>query len=354
MASLQLAEDVLGLKVTLKNESALPLLNEAISIYGETRGSPISFLEDAWSLDTDFLFTQLFIGCALCSDARMSGYPNRSEDPKLQYVLKLLEDKDRLQKYTWREQQYAEAVKVGVERNFPAFVEVLYNIILKHPTDAIAMRLLMSLTVFFVSFDRLRDVIASALPFWNKDHPLYVHVLSFYAFGLEETNFRDEAADLCRDCFSIEPKSPWATHTFTHVVEESRDPQEGVDFLLRTRGDWEKSGLGPHILWHLTLHYVDMGACDKALEEFDGVMQHTLTNGNIYAIVDSASLLWRLELSNCDPGEERWEKIVKLIQEVRNSRGFLFLDLHHMLALAHGKVTESVARTALAEQFLKV
>ena len=61
MASLQLAEDVLGLKVTLKNESALPLLNEAISIYGETRGSPISFLEDAWSLDTDFLFTQLFI-----------------------------------------------------------------------------------------------------------------------------------------------------------------------------------------------------------------------------------------------------------------------------------------------------
>ena len=42
--------------------------------------------------------------------------------------------------------------------------------------------------------------------------------------------------------------------------------------------------------------FVDMGACDKALEEFDGVMQHTLTNGNIYAIVDSASLLWRLEV----------------------------------------------------------
>ena len=31
-----------------------------------------------------------------------------SHNPLVQYVLKLLEDKDRLQKYTWREQQYAE------------------------------------------------------------------------------------------------------------------------------------------------------------------------------------------------------------------------------------------------------
>ena len=40
-----------------------------------------------------------------------------------------------------------------------------------------------------------------------------------------------------------------------------------------------------------------MGANEKALQEFDNVMQHSLCDGNIYAVIDSASLLWRLEVS---------------------------------------------------------
>ena len=77
-----------------------------------------------------------------------------------------------------------------------------------------------------------------------------------YAFGLEETNFREEAASLSHKCLTLQPQSPWATHTISHVVEESRDPQEGVDFLLKTRKDWEDTGLGHHISWHLMLHYL--------------------------------------------------------------------------------------------------
>ena len=42
--------------------------------------------------------------------------------------------------------------------------------------------------------------------------------------------------------------------------------------------------------------FVDMGDNDKALKEFDNVMQHSLCDGNIYAVIDSASLLWRLEV----------------------------------------------------------
>ena len=46
--------------------------------------------------------------------------------------------------------------------------------------------------------------------------------------------------------------------------------------------------------------------------------------------------------------------MVKLIRELPDSRGFLFLDVHKMLSFAHGKVTESAARTALAEEMIKV
>ena len=40
---------------------------------------------------------------------------------------------------------------------------------------------------------------------------------------------------LCLRCLALQPKCPWATHCFSHVVKESMDP------LLRTRKDWEDS-----------------------------------------------------------------------------------------------------------------
>ena len=61
MAALRQLEDITGIKVTLCHEDTLHMLNEAIMIYGETRGSPVVILEDAFSKDPDFLFAQLFL-----------------------------------------------------------------------------------------------------------------------------------------------------------------------------------------------------------------------------------------------------------------------------------------------------
>ena len=86
--------------------------------------------------------------------------------------------------------------------------------------------------------------------------PLPVHSPSSYSFGLEETNYRVEAAELAYKSLSLQPCSPWATHTICHVVEESRDAEEGVELLERTRKDWENAGLANHISWHLALSYL--------------------------------------------------------------------------------------------------
>jgi hypothetical protein len=65
-------------------------------------------------------------------------------------------------------------------------------------------------------------------------------------------------------------KVPWAHHAMgndcttrvlfhalviAHVMEESYDAQDGVEFLTSTRPNWETSAFGNHIAWHLTLHY---------------------------------------------------------------------------------------------------
>ena len=40
-----------------------------------------------------------------------------------------------------------------------------------------------------------------------------------------------------------------------HVLEETHDAKDGVEFLSKTRSDWKDSSFGNHLNWHLTLHY---------------------------------------------------------------------------------------------------
>ena len=101
---------------------------------------------------------------------------------------------------------------------------------------------------------------------------MYVHS---YAFALEETNEREKAEKLLKKVLNMNPKIPWAHHAMSkagiriivskfnscclaHVLEESHDAGDGVDFLTQTRSDWDKSVFGGHITWHLTLHYFGM------------------------------------------------------------------------------------------------
>ena len=100
-------------------------------------------------------------------------------------------------------------------------------------------------------------------------------MIARYAFGLEETNERDLAEELCYKSLAIDPHNPWATHTLgsihcifdvplslslslAHVIEEVRDPQKGIDFLISTRKNWQDHLLGHHTTWHLTLYYFGM------------------------------------------------------------------------------------------------
>ena len=61
-----------------------------------------------------------------------------------------------------------------------------------------------------------------------------------------------------------------------------------------------------------------------------------------------------VQLSGCDPGKERWEAVEKGLAETASIRGSAFFDMHIMLGFCHGKVTQSVARMALAEDLVKV
>ena len=140
-----------------------------------------------------------------------------------------------------------------------------------------------------------------------------------YAFGLEESGDRSKADMVARQALAINPDLPWAIHALGHVYEETQPPIAGIEHLMKWKPHWINSILSVHLTWHLCLFHLgslvwctlnfklicnrdltDSGDLAAVLEEYDGYMKLKLDD--IFALVDGASLLWRLEVSNMAKG----------------------------------------------------
>ncbi len=124
-----------------------------------------------------------------------------------------------------------------------------------------------------------------------------------------------------------------------------------MELLELTKGFWEDSLIGVHIRWHLALHHLDTGNTEATVRELDTFLQQSTLS--IQDVVDAVSLLWRLQLLGIDPGEQKWEMITNSFTPDPGSHNSTFVDAHIMMYLAHGKVTQSTARLALANEMLK-
>ena len=112
------------------------------------------------------------------------------------------------------------------------------------------------------------------------------------------------------------------------MIEETKEAEKGVEFLLLTRKNWQDCLLGHHITWHLALYYFGTSICfygyisvhlsihpcfslsiqfsinlltdlnntDKILEEFDSVTAPCMDSKNLFQLLDASSLLWRLNV----------------------------------------------------------
>ncbi len=79
-----------------------------------------------------------------------------------------------------------------------------------------------------------------------------------------------------------------------------------------------------------------------------------VTGGSMFALIDAASFLWRLNLMGVDPGDGRREKVTDSCIKWMENHGSAWFDTHIMISLAHGKVSESAARMALTRQMVQV
>lgn len=59
-----------------------------------------------------------------------------------------------------------------------------------------------------------------------------------------------------------------------HVIEETSEAKNGVEFLTTTREDWTGISFEGHIIWHLTLYY--LGKYNVVLMIYNGPCCHQI------------------------------------------------------------------------------
>ena len=330
--------DAQGHEITGSAASAAAY-DAALADYYALGGDPVGKLKTAVAADPGFA-----LGATAVAALYLAG-GFRPDHAEVKAALKTARAAAR--RATPREKLHLEAVETWAEGRLRDAAAVWEEILVEHPTDALALRLGQDAYFFLGAATAMRDSVARVLPEWDADDPLTGFVWGLHAFGLEETGDYAAAEAAARKALRQNPHDVWAAHALAHVFEMTSRVEEGVAFLTATRPDWRDGHfMAGHNGWHLALYLIQLGRCDEALEGFDKHMTAALKNDATLDRVDAAALLWRLELEGVDVGA-RWAPVRKAWGPHLHDHTLAFNDLHLAFAAARDPALARAFRDSL-------
>ena len=78
---------------------------------------------------------------------------------------------------TEREERHVQALLAYAEGQLPTAIDHWAQLLISHPRDLIAVRILFVSCVMIGDFEKMRNVLAGVLPHWHKDMPSYPFIL---------------------------------------------------------------------------------------------------------------------------------------------------------------------------------
>jgi tetratricopeptide (TPR) repeat protein len=320
-----MAKDQQGLMLAGSSESAAAFDRAIADYYGLT-GDPVGILGQALARDPDFALG----GAAIAALYMIGGF--RGDHPQVAKALGAA--KAAIRRASERERRHFAAANAWAEAKTSQAILGWEAILVDHPTDALALRLVQDAYFFLGRSLAIRDCAARVLPAWDRGSPLTSFILGLYAFGLEETGDIERAEDFGREALALNPRDAWATHALAHVMETANRLDEGVAFLKSTRADWADAHfMAGHNGWHLALFLIEQGRFDEVLADYDRFSAPKLADDATLDRVDSAALLWRLELAGVDVGN-RWGPVAEKWMAHVDDHVLAFNDLHCAFAAA--------------------
>ncbi|APH73889.1 tetratricopeptide repeat protein [Aquibium oceanicum] len=247
-----------------------------------------------------------------------------------------------------REQGHVAALGALVDGHWHRASEILEDLTLEHPRDALALQAGHQIDFFTGNARMLRDRIARAVPEWDEAMPGYHAILSAYAFGLEETGDYARAEAVGRRAVELEPRDGWGQHAVAHVMEMQSRQQDGIAWMRNDPDRWSTDSLMKvHNWWHLSLFHYDLGDHDEMLALYDGPVEGGQSSF-VLNMVDASALLWRLYLRGVDAGR-RWARLADLWAPFATAGNYAFNDAHAMMAFV-GAGRSDLADTLLRAQ----
>lgn len=231
-----------------------------------------------------------------------------------------------------RERSFVAAVAARAT-DLAAGGQALLRHIEQHPRDALAVNVAVP-TISFggITNDRETWSLVEKLAGDYGDDWWY---LSQLAFVRQEQGRWDEAEALSSRALAAEPGSGHAVHARTHVFYETGEHRAGLEWLngwIAARGAGSEGRV--HFTWHAALHELMLGDDDAVRRRYDRDLAPPAVAGP-RAMVDSASLLWRCEMTRNWDGRDGARTVLDVVpQDCLARPATAFAAMHAAIALA--------------------
>ncbi len=330
-----MAKDQQGLALAGSSASA-DAFDRAVADYYALGGDPVGILKGALAVDPVFALG----GAAIAALFMIGGF--RGDHPEVAGALAAAEA--TIGGASEREQLHLAAVKALAAGWSGRALRLWEEILVDHPTDALALRFSQDAYFLLGESFAIRDSVARVLPAWERGNPLTSYVLGLYAFGLEETGELARAERHGREALARNPSDAWAVHALAHVMETANRQEEGIAFLKSSHADWSSAHfMAGHNGWHLAVYLIEQGRFAEVLADYDRFTATKLADDATLDRIDAASLLWRLELAGVDVGE-RWAPVARQWMAHVDDHVLAFNDLHLAIAAARSNNPDDVKR----------
>ena len=235
---------------------------------------------------------------------------------------------------TEQERGHVEALGWWLQGDMTAAIACWEAILLDHPRDVMAIKLVQYCRFYLGDGNAMRDSIARVLFAWEESLPGYGFILGSYAFGLEESGVYAKAEEVGRRAVELNPEDIWAAHAVAHVLEMQGRPREGEKFLSALDPQWGHiHNFKHHAQWHRALFMLDLGQFDQALAHYDEKVWTDIACDYL-DISNGVALLWRLMEEGVDVGD-RWRALADLSAKRTDEHKLAFADVHYLSALLH-------------------
>jgi hypothetical protein len=250
-----------------------------------------------------------------------------------------------------REQMHTAAIDAWISGDWIGASGRLDQILVRWPTDLLALLVGHQLDFFLGDAANLRDRVGRSLGALDMGHHHRGFVLGMHSFGLEESGHYEASEQAGLAALVIHPDDVWATHAVAHGYEMQGRVERGISFLTDSVPNWGAGNLFTvHMWWHLALYLLEQRRIDEVLSIYDREVHHGDSLGVPIEMLDASALLWRLYVDGIDTGGRFHPLADAWRASIVEQPWYVFNDVHAVMALVGAdRVSEAHAHVARLE-----